>query len=315
MVAHPQHVVGVTLYKCLAENGLLAQVPVAVALHIGLGEHIQAILVAQVIEVGVVGVMRCAHCIDVEAFHRYDVLLGLFACNHAAVFLAEVVAVYAVEDDSLAVDEERTVLANAHLAESYLAAAHVHHLALAVKERDREVVEVGLLGIPQARRLNIPLEGILAGAVNCGSCSCYGRAISVDSSLECSLEGIALDGHVEVGGCVHIVVVEVGGEEIVAYLGLGRAPQEYVALYAGESPVVLVLEQRTAGKAVHLHGDGIGARVQILRNLKLRGQVRVLTVAHNVAVYPKVIAVSGAVAAHIHIATLPVLGQHEGAAV
>ena len=114
--------------------------------------------------------------------------------------------------------------------------------------------------------------------------------------------------HVSLG--VGVCGVEVGGEEVVADAHLGSTVDEAAAVDTRQSPVVLTLEERTAGETVHLQGNGVLAFNQVLRNVELRGQVRVLRVAYALAVHPEVVAVTHAIEAHEDIAARQPVGVH-----
>ena len=120
------------------------------ALDVGLGQHVEAVAVAEVVEHGVVGVVRCAHGIDVQPLHGADVLLHLLGGDGTAVDGREVVAVDTVEHHAPPVDGEGAVAADGHLAEAHLAASDVVDVAGIVLQRQHEVVEVGRLSTPQA---------------------------------------------------------------------------------------------------------------------------------------------------------------------
>ena len=81
MIEVRAHVVLVALQNLLGEQRLLGlclgTIAEAVALLIGLGGHVDAVLVAQVIPHGIVGIVAGAYGVDVQALHDLDVL------NHA----------------------------------------------------------------------------------------------------------------------------------------------------------------------------------------------------------------------------------------
>ena len=222
-----------------------------------------------------------------------------------------------MEDDALPVDGEGAVGPDCNLAEAHLAAAHVQH-AVALAQGHYQVVEVGLLGAPQARvGHTYAAERHLARARDALALLRHHGPVIVHNLYfhPPVREGLALhiDGHRGRGQGVG--TVQCCGEEVVAYLCLGRRPQENVARDAGEAPIVLALQEGTAGEAVHAHGDIITSRTDKVGDPELRGQVGILGITSKLSVHPHVVAVAGAIEAHIHIAPLPGVGQVEVPAV
>ena len=116
-------------------------------LHVGLGQHIDTILVAEVVEIGIVGVVRSAHSVDVQLLHELHVVLHLLAGHRASSHLAEVMAVDTMNNHPVAVHEEGTVVAHTYGTEAHFGAAYVDGL-LAFGKRYRKVVELRALGTP-----------------------------------------------------------------------------------------------------------------------------------------------------------------------
>ena len=101
---HAAHV-GVEPSRIVAQRPVQI-VPHAVRFDVGLVVHVQAVFVAEVVPVGVVGVMRGAHCVEVVGLHQADVLAHGFARNHVPRFEVVFVAVHAFDEYRLAVDEQ-----------------------------------------------------------------------------------------------------------------------------------------------------------------------------------------------------------------
>ena len=91
--------------------------------------------------------MAGTYGIDVQSFHAEHVLQHLLLADGTTRLLAEVVAVHSVEDYPFAIDKQGAVISDADGTEAYLTAAQVYHL-LATHQRQREVVELGILGTP-----------------------------------------------------------------------------------------------------------------------------------------------------------------------
>ena len=212
-----------------------------VALHVGLGQHVESILVAQVVEHGVVGVVAGAHGIDVQPLHGLNVFFYLLVGDGSSVHGAEVMAVHAVEHHSLAVDGQGSVVADAHFAEAHLTTSQVDGVALCVLQRQYEVVQFWCLGTPLAGIAHVQVEtqlcrGGFRSRGNSISVVLYAHFHHAAAQRLCSRQA-----HLHVGFGIGVGGIQVGGEEVVAYLALRGSPEEAVALYARESPIVLTL--------------------------------------------------------------------------
>ena len=147
VVAQGEHLTHGALYHGGLESLLVGKAGVAVTFHVGLGQDIQTEAVAEVVEIGVVGVVAGADAVDVEALHLQHVGLDLRLREGATAVLAETVAVYAMEDDAVAVDQQGTVGTDADRAQSHFQRADVGRLAF-LREGQTKVVEARLLGAP-----------------------------------------------------------------------------------------------------------------------------------------------------------------------
>ena len=128
MVAECAHLALVAFNHRSTEQFDAAQTLITVALHISFRQNVKSVFVAQLIEIGIVGVVASTHGIDVQALHAEHILQHLFLADRAARFLTEVMAVHSVEDNPVAVDKQSAVVADADGAEAYLAATQVYHL-------------------------------------------------------------------------------------------------------------------------------------------------------------------------------------------
>ena len=308
MVAHPLHMILRTLHHSIAELRFRRQSHIGVALHIGFCQHIHAVFVTQVVEHRVIRIVRCADGIDVQTLHGLDVLFNLLCRDGTSIHRREIVAVHTMEHHALAIDEERTIRTDAHLTEAHLAPTDINGLALLVLQGQHKVIEVGLLGIPLLRIRHIHVKAQFR-------CSFHSlRRLGNDSPvllnlhIHCAALHVLYTRQAHLNVCLRIRVggIKVSGEEVVTYLALRSSPQEAVTLNARESPIVLTLNERTACEAIHLQGDGVLPLGHIVRDIELRGQVRILAVAHTLAVHPKVVTMSHSIETHIHLPVLPV---------
>ena len=132
-------------------------------LHVRLVDHVDTILVADIIHARVVRVMRHAQRIDIESFHQLHILLHPFVGHHTSKVRVNLVAVHSSELNRLAIDQEAcdTVasLLQLHLAEARLVAFVLHHLARSILQGQDHRIEGRGLGRPAVRRFHIHLEG------------------------------------------------------------------------------------------------------------------------------------------------------------
>ena len=315
VIAHPQHVVLGTLDHRRTEQFHRRQPCVGVTLHVGLGQHVEAVLVAKVVEHRIVGIVARAHGIDVQALHGLDVLFNLSRCDGTAVDGREVVAVHTMKHHALAVDGQRAVAADFHPAETHLAASAVDDITVLVLQRQHQVIEVGCLGAPQFRGVHRQHKTQAGGHRLAALCNDF--AIAHQTYVQsASADGIDTgQRHLDVRSRTRIARIEVGVEEIVANLTFRCRPKETRAVNTRQSPVVLTFQERPAGETEHLQGDGILASRQIRGNIEFRRQVRILAVPYPLAVNPQVVSMSHAVEAHIHVAAGPVGRNGERATV
>ena len=96
---------------------------------------------------------------------------------------------------------------------------------------------------------------------------------------------------------------------------LWRGIEIHLAGNAREAPEVLVLQIGAVAPAHHLHGYQVIARLHIFGDVKLGGHLRVLRVAHVLAVHPHGEVARGRADMEINLLSLPILRQAERAAV
>ena len=116
------------------------------ALLVGFGAQVNAILVAQVIPHGVVGVMAGAHGVYVEAFHDGEVFNHAFACHNIAFVRIHFVSVGTFDEHGLSVNEQLCIF-NFYLAETYFYGYRLN-LSITLFYSGYKRVEVWRLGCP-----------------------------------------------------------------------------------------------------------------------------------------------------------------------
>ena len=253
-----------------------------VALLVGLGRDVNAVLVAEVVPSWVVRIVARAHGVDVEALHYLDVLYHAVHGHHVASIRIHLVPVGTLYEHRLAVHEQLRVL-YLHLSEAHLLRYHLHHVALAVFHHRLEGEEVRRLGRPLLHVAHHEAHGGLLASAEVGRLPCHDIAAGVEQSE--LHHGLPLYPCVYEQLAVLIVVFQVGRHADVLHLHFGVLGEEVaLACHAGEAPEVLVLAHGAVAPAEGLEGDEVLAGVEILGDVKLRRHLRVLGVAHVLAV-------------------------------
>ena len=236
-----------------------------VRLGVCLVHHVEAVPVAEVEPVRVVGVVRRACCVDVEPLHQPRVRLHRRARQRAAAGVVVVVPVDAADPDRLAVHEQLPV---AHL-DPPKAGADGDRLA-ACPQLER--VESGLLGRPMLRRPDRTLE---AAVVECG-----GEELS---AARVEQRDLPVDSRLDREVPVPEVVVERRPDLEVAH---GRRAEVDRARETSVPPLVLILDEARVRPA---DDDGVqlvrSVVVDELRDVELGRRLRVLREANRLAVH------------------------------
>ena len=149
-------------------------------LDVGLVDDVEAQLVAQLIEAGGVGVVAGADGVDVVLLHQRQVAQHLVKGDGKAVDGRGVVAVRAAELDGRAVELDDLIF------DGYGAQADAGGDLLPVGQQ-RQLVEVGGLGVPQVRVWDVDCDGVVFRGAGGDSFSAVGQHIA----------HVGLAGHVQ----------------------------------------------------------------------------------------------------------------------
>ena len=121
VVLERQHIAMLAFQVCQLEVSALSQGTVAVAhavaLDVGLGCKVDAVLVAEVIPARVVGIVAGAHGVDVQLLHDLDVLNHTLHGDDIAAVGIQLVAVGTLDENGLTVDQQLATL-DFHLADA-----------------------------------------------------------------------------------------------------------------------------------------------------------------------------------------------------
>ncbi len=267
-----------------------------VGLEVGLVDEVEAVPVAEVVPLGIVGIVGRPHRVDVVLLHQLDVVDHQVPGQMVPGVGVVLVTVDALDEDGAPVHEQPPVT-DLHLAEADVRRDHLDDVAARVLEGQQQAVEVGRLGRPVPRCAHrdreddsaLParhdLEDLLAG--RCGR-----LAIGV-GQLDCQRPrgaGLGRVAHERLDAQHSVLVcgVQVGMRLEVPHVLRTAAPQDHVPEDAAQAEHVLVLEERAVAPAIDLRGQGVRARLQEARDVELDRKAAVLAVPDLVPVDPDV---------------------------
>ena len=133
--------------RVVGDQSDVADILETVALHIGLGDQHDAILIAQLVEARVIGIVRGAHRVDVVSLHELQVAAHAIEAHSATLVIVVIVAVDAMHLKVGAVDVDMIAL-DRHLGKA-LAMRNVLADLVTVVDLKRKVIEEGVLGVPE----------------------------------------------------------------------------------------------------------------------------------------------------------------------
>jgi len=296
-----------------------------VALDVGLVDDVQAVLVAQVVPAGVVGVVAGAHGIEVELLHQPDVGDHALQGDGLAAPVVMLVAVDALEQHRLAVDQQGAP-PDFHAPEADAQPPGVYRPAPGVMQGDDQRVQVRRLRRPLARggdgRRQVSLEDRVV--VRHDRLADRGgeqrRAVRIEEGhADAAARRAGPGGHADPGADaqrpVAEVVVQLRPGEDVGQVDVRHAVEVHIAVDAGHPPVILIF-QVAAIRPADDHGrQRVLARLEEGRNVEFSGQARVLAVAGLMAVDPDVEGAFHALKGQDHPPPGPARREREGGAV
>ncbi len=157
VVEVPCHHAGRPLQKGVAPGGIPRQPPHgghAVGLQIRLIHHIEAEPIAQAIEVGVIGIVGAAHCVEVVPLHQQQIPLHGGAIDGIAFGGVVFVTVGTANKQRLTIDPQQAAT-DLHSPKAHIIGFALDSLALLVEQGQGQAIEVRRLGAPLVRRSHI----------------------------------------------------------------------------------------------------------------------------------------------------------------
>ena len=299
--------------------------PCAVSLQIRLPDDIQAVFIAELQEIRVVRVVAGAHGVDIMGFQVLYIPQHLFPADGAAGAAAPLMAVDALEHDTLAVQKHLAVF-QLKLTQADFQPGALHQSTLA-QQGNFGLVQVRLLGAPQGGVCHRKGEGNILHvlfhvrvslalaehhtAVVLGRLPHLGRLFLPiehhrhrSRAADLAIKGDSGTGKIRGKALLHKDVLQME-------LRLGE--QFYGAEQAAHAPEILIFQPAAGGETVHLYRQGIFAGVDGGGHVKFSGGEGILGVADVNVIAPD--GGSAVRAVQAQIAACPAFRQGETALV
>ena len=258
--------------RIVGDQGDVTDILEAVALHIGLGHQHDAVLVAQLIEARIVGVVGRTHRVDVVLLHELEVAAHVIETHGAALVVIVIVAVDAVHLKVGAVEVNMVAL-DGDLGEA-LTVGHVLADLVAVVDLKRQVIEEGVLGIPEVGIDNAAL-GMAVDAL--------ARSDHVLAIAERKHDAGSALGH-RIERDQSDIALAVRAEPKVDQVRGGTLHKVHIAEDARGPPHVLILDIAAIAVLQDLDRKQVVALDERVGHVKLGGQARTLGHADKLTV-------------------------------
>ena len=293
MVAVAHHHAHLAVVDGCAPCRVRGEVLVEVALHVSLVHGVQTVGIEHGVHLRLARIVRGAHRVHVSLLHHLHVAQHSLHVDGASVLGVSVLSVHTLEEHALAVGVHEVALLF-YVAEAVL--CREYHLVCAVGSLllHYNAVEIRVFGAPcvqTAELADSSVHGLGVSAAVFGCSRADGLALMVEQfneELFRSLHAVAvvhLQCHLQRAACS--VLAEVGRCDIMVGNEHLRGSHEiYVAVNAREVPHVLTFEIRTVAPAVDAYRKLVVAHLGEVGDVEFGIGVRVLRVAHVLAVHP-----------------------------
>ena len=309
------------VHVSLEPGGILGQrsraVTHAMRLDVGLVDDIESVAVAQVVPIGIVGIVGATHRIDVVLLHQLYIFQHQLLA-HGAAAVGELVAVHPLDQDGHPVDAEAALLDFRGL-EAHRATGRLDHPSGLVLQIHNQRIEIGMLGTPGTGIGNHLLEAHDAVGRHLAGIAHHQPVVGIVQLV--SHRGLfALTDSTHMHGQRQLAIpvglpVERRHHLVVGNILLRRAVQIDIALDAAQPPHILTLEIRTRTPAIDLDGQHVLARFHTIGHIPLGRGLGVLVVAQQLAVEPHVVERRGPLETEHDATPGPRVGHGEGAAI
>ena len=272
--------------------------PCAVGLQIRLPDDVQAIFIAELQKIGVIRVVAGAHGVDVVGLQILHIPQHLFPADGAAGAAAPLMAVDALEHNTLAVQKHLAVF-QFKLTQADFQPGALHQSTLA-QQGNFCFVQVRLLGTPQGGVSHRKGEGDILHVllhVQVGFAFAEHHAAVVFRRLaHLSRLLLPIEHHRHRSRAADLAIKGNSGAgkirgKILLYkdifqMQFGLCEQLHRAEQAAHAPEILIFQPAAGGETVHLYRQGIFAGVDGGGHVKFSGSEGILGVADVNAVAP-----------------------------
>ena len=264
----------------------------AMALVVGLGHDVEAVLVAQLVEARIVGVVGAAHRVDVVLLHQPQVALHVGEVDDRTSERVGVVPVDPAQGDGTSVDPDDDArdpdLTQPHPVSDDL-----------VRCGDHQGVEVGVLGAPQMRFLHRQVDSMAIAVTTSGRVEGLqlpggdGFALMVHQRCRGGRHAAAkgspqLDDRVAACCLLILTAPERGGDGVVEEDRAWPRQEVDVPEDAAGAELVLILQVGAVAPLEYQDSKTVGAGTDVLGDVELTGGMGDLAVTDVGAVEPHV---------------------------
>ena len=122
--------------------------PCTVCFHVVLCNHIESILIAQIINTNIIRIMAGSYRIDIILFHRYNVLNNIFCRDSSSCFGAELMSVHTLKNNPLPIDVHN-ISYNLKFPKADILYDFFLLSTLCTRYTDRQLIKIRFLRTPQ----------------------------------------------------------------------------------------------------------------------------------------------------------------------
>ncbi len=272
------------------QHMLTARSPRAVCFHIALVDQIQPVLVAELIQPGIIRIMARAYGVDIVALHRNDVLQHLLLVGNPAKTPAKLMPVGALEHDALSVYGHNAVVDRKPPEPDFLR-DQLRDFPVRAVHRDRQLIQERLLRTPEPRRVDRHVHRLVF-PLREHSLNLRDRCCTVREHQSCPCRRHSRGFVHQPGQCNHqirpgILPVQIRADPDIADVCVRHRIQIDAPKDPRKPEEILILAPASARPLVHLHRQLVLASLQHVCQLKLRRREAVLAVADITAVAPE----------------------------
>ena len=301
----------------------------AMAFDVRFVNHVDTILVAQIIHHRVVRVMGHAERIDIETLHENHVFFHAVVSDCTAIIRIEFVAVNTVELHRHAVHEQTrsaVFFLDFNLSKANLVTFNLDNLAGPVLEREHCGIEVRSFGRPALRRRKREIEMHALFTSSTNARNLLGRGLDdfgtgsivqgkLDSVFARLLTCRIIDPNGRLQEAIFIIIRESSINLEVLNVDLRHCVNINVTHNARKTDKVLVFEPGAVAPAEHLYGNVILALAEVLVDIKFMARESIFTVADIIAVHPYIISGFNTFKVQTDTLAIPFFGNRERTAI